>query len=95
MVVLLSSKYIQSNNLFWKWRDDHWVDPWTQWTSGELDLGEDSVYDLNSICPDSKWHTPVIFLSLSINVNLDLVSHVLRVFVYTPFPSVWSPGKQL
>lgn len=30
----------------------------------------------------------MILLSVGINVNLDLVSHVLRVFVYTPFPSV-------
>lgn len=85
MVVLPSPKYIQPNNFFWTWGDDRWIDPWTQWNYCELDLDQDYI---NPTDLHSPRYTIMILLSVSICVNLDIVSYFLRVFLYTLFPSV-------
>ena len=41
MLVLPSPKYVPSRNLIWNWGDDHWVDPGTQLTDCELEVGSE------------------------------------------------------
>jgi hypothetical protein len=61
VVVQLSSKHDNFIYILGNWGNYHWVCLCTQWIHHVLNLGQDCIHYMVSICPYSNWGTLIMF----------------------------------